>query len=227
AIRRKMVVSILLRAAELWGRRGLTFPQGSCASIAANRIGLQKGKGIVMPVVRGKEIEVLFSASAIARRNLELAKEIAARPMSDLLVVSVLKGSFIFAADLIRAMHDAGVEPEVEFIMISSYGTGQTSGEIKVLRDIDNDVSGRDILLVDDILESGKTLKFTRDLMMSRGARSVAIAVLLDKRMRRTSELDADFIGFDCPDSFVVGYGMDAAHAFRELPYVGVVRGDA
>lgn len=180
-----------------------------------------------MPVVRGKEIEVLFSASAIARRNLELAKEIAARPMSDLLVVSVLKGSFIFAADLIRAMHDAGVEPEVEFIMISSYGTGQTSGEIKVLRDIDNDVSGRDILLVDDILESGKTLKFTRDLMISRGARSVAIAVLLDKRMRRVSQIDADFIGFDCPDSFVVGYGMDAAHAFRELPYVGVVRGDA
>jgi len=180
-----------------------------------------------MPVVRGKEIEVLFSASAIARRNLELAKEIAARPMEELLVVSVLKGSFIFAADLIRAMHDAGVAPEVEFIMISSYGAGQESGEIKVLRDIDNDVTGRDILLIDDILESGKTLKFTRDLMLSRGARSVAIAVLLDKRMRRTSDIDADFIGFDCPDYFVVGYGMDSAHAFRELPYVGVVRGDA
>lgn len=180
-----------------------------------------------MNIVRGKEIEVLFSASTIARRNLELAKEIAGREFNDLLVISVLKGSFIFAADLIRAMHDVGVSPEVEFIMISSYGAGKTSGEVKVLRDIDNDVSGRDILLIDDILESGKTLKYTRDLMLSRGAKSVSIAVLLDKRMRRTSEIDADFTGFDCPDYFVVGYGMDAGHAFRELPYVGVVKGES
>lgn len=180
-----------------------------------------------MPVVRGKEIEVLFSASTIASRNLELAKEIAARKTGKLLVISILKGSFIFAADLIRAMHEAGAEPDVEFIMISSYGKGTTSGEIKVLRDVDSDVRDREILLIDDILESGKTLKFTRDLMLSRGARSVSIAVLLDKRMRRTSEIDADFIGFDCPDYFVVGYGMDVAHAFRELPYVGVITGDA
>ncbi len=180
-----------------------------------------------MPVVRGKEIEILFSASTIARRNLELAKEIAEKPSSNLLVISVLKGSFIFAADLIRAMHDAGVEPDVEFIMISSYGAGTESGEIKLLRDIDNDVSGRDLLLVDDILESGKTLKFTRELMMSRGAASVSIAVLLDKRMRRTSDIEPNYVGFDCPDYFVVGYGMDVGHAFRELPYVGVVKGDA
>ena len=180
-----------------------------------------------MPVVRGKEIEVLFSASAIARRNLELAKEIAARNHDNLLVVSILKGSFIFAADLIRAMHDAGISPEVEFIMISSYGAGTTSGEIKLLRDIDNDVKGRDILLIDDILESGRTLKFTRELMLSRGARSVSIAVLLDKRSRRQASLEADFVGFECPDYFVVGYGMDVAHAFRELPFVGIVKGDA
>jgi len=180
-----------------------------------------------MPVVRGKEIEVLYSASAIARRNLELAKEVAARDYNDLLVISVLKGSFIFAADLIRAMHDAGTSPEVEFIMISSYGAGTTSGEIRVLRDIESDVRGRDILLIDDILESGKTLKFTRDLMLSRGAKSVSIAVLLDKRSRRQATLEADFVGFECPDYFVVGYGMDVAHAFRELPFVGVVKGDA
>lgn len=177
-----------------------------------------------MANVRGKDIEVLFSASAIARRNLELAKEIAHREFENLLVVSVLKGSFIFAADLIRAMHDVGISPEVEFIMISSYGAGKTSGEIKVLRDIDNEVEGRDILLIDDILESGKTLRFVRDLLLSRGAKSVSIAVLLDKRMRRTSDINADFVGFDCPDHFVVGYGMDAGHAFRELPFVGVVK---
>ena len=120
-----------------------------------------------MPVVRGKDIEVLFSASAIARRNLELAKEIGAHDYHDLLVISILKGSFIFAADLIRAMHDTGLSPEVEFIFISSYGAGTTSGEVRILRDIDNDVAGRDVLLIDDILESGKTLKFTRELMQS------------------------------------------------------------
>lgn len=180
-----------------------------------------------MPVVRGKDIEVLFSASAIARRNLELAKEIASRDYNDLLVISVLKGSFIFAADLIRAMHDVGLEPEVEFIFISSYGAGTTSGEVRVLRDIDNDVRGRDVLLIDDILESGKTLAYTRKLMMDRGAKSCAIAVLLDKHMRRQTKLDPDYVGFDCPDHFVVGYGMDVAHAFRELPFVGIVKGDA
>jgi hypoxanthine phosphoribosyltransferase len=177
-----------------------------------------------MPVVRDKQIEVLFSASAIARRNLELAKEIAARDYHDLLVISILKGSFIFAADLIRAMHDVGLSPEVEFIFISSYGTGTTSGKVRVLRDIDNEVKGRDVLLIDDILESGKTLRFTRELMMSRGAKSCSIAVLLDKRTKRQTALDADYVGFECPDYFVVGYGMDVAHAFRELPFVGVVK---
>lgn len=180
-----------------------------------------------MPIVRDKDIEVLFSASTIARRNLELAKDIAAHEYNDLLVISVLKGSFIFAADLIRAMHDAGLSPEVEFIFISSYGAGKTSGDVRVLRDIDNDVAGRDVLLIDDILESGKTLSFARNLMLSRGARSCSIAVLLDKRMRRQIQLDADYVGFDCPDHFVVGYGMDVAHAFRELPFVGIVKGDA
>ena len=180
-----------------------------------------------MPIVRGEDIEVLFSASTIAMRNLELAKEIAGRDYADLLVISILKGSFIFAADLIRAMHDTGLAPEVEFIFISSYGAGTTSGEVRLLRDIDNEVAGRDVLLIDDILESGKTLKYTRDLMLSRGARNVSIAVLLDKHTRRQTDLKADFVGFECPDYFVVGYGMDVAHAFRELPFVGVVRGDA
>lgn len=180
-----------------------------------------------MPVVRGKQIEVLFAASTIARRNLELAKEIAERDYRDLLVISILKGSFIFAADLIRAMHDAGISPEVEFIMISSYGAGTESGEVRVLRDIESSVAGRDILLIDDILESGNTLKYVRDLMLSRGAQSVSVAVLLDKHSRRQTAVEADFVGFECPDYFVVGYGMDVAHAFRELPFVGIVKGDA
>lgn len=180
-----------------------------------------------MPVVRGKNIEVLFSAEAIALRNLELASEIAARDYRDLLVISILKGSFVFAADLIRAMHETGLAPEMEFIFISSYGAGTTSGNVTVLRDIDSDVKDRDVLLVDDILESGKTLEFTRARLLARGANSVSIAVLLDKHTRRQTELQADFVGFECPDYFVVGYGMDVGHAFRELPFVGIVHGDA
>ena len=180
-----------------------------------------------MPIVRNKKIEVLFSAETIHRRNLELAEEIALGDLSDILVISILKGSFVFAADLIRALHNAGLAPEVEFISISSYGAGTVAGELRLIKDIDSDVKGRDILLIDDILESGNTLKYTRDLMLSRGARKVGIAVLLDKSMRRKADISADYVGFDCPDKFVVGYGMDVAHAFRELPFVGVVTGEA
>ncbi len=177
-----------------------------------------------MPEVGGKTIEVLFSPQEIAARNLELAKAIAERGFHDLLTISILKGSFIFAADLIRAMHDVGVEPDVEFITVSSYGKGTESGETRLLRDIDSDVRDRDVLLIDDILESGKTLKFVRELMLERGARSVSIAVLLDKSVRRKVDLEADFVAFECPDYFVVGYGMDVAHSFRQLPYVGHVK---
>ncbi|TDH34829.1 hypoxanthine phosphoribosyltransferase [Pseudohoeflea suaedae] len=180
-----------------------------------------------MQVVRGKKIETLFSPEQIAERNRELAKQIAAQPKKDLLVISVLKGSFIFAADLIRAIHHAGLAPEVEFITLSSYGKGTTSQGVKIIKDIDSQVEGRDVLLIDDILESGRTLRFARDLMLERGAKSVDIAVLLDKHSRREGELNADYVGFECPDYFVVGYGMDVAYAFRELPFVGVVTGDA
>ncbi len=182
-----------------------------------------------MQIVRGKKIEVLYPASMIARRNLELAKEIAARDYHDLLVISILKGSFIFAADLIRAMHDVGLAPEVEFMMLSAYGAGTTAGDVRLLRDIDSHVDDRDVLLIDDILESGTTLTHARSLLLGRGARSVAVAVLLDKRSKRSpaTPFDADFIGFECPDHFVVGYGMDVGHAFRELPFVGIVTGDA
>lgn len=180
-----------------------------------------------MPVIRGKVIEPLFTSEAIARRNDELADEIAKGPTRDLLVISILKGSFIFAADLIRSLHHAGLAPEVEFITLSSYGKGTVSQGVKIIKDIDSDVHGRDVLLIDDILESGRTLQFARDLMYERGAANVSIAVLLDKSVKRQEKLEADYVGFECPDYFVVGYGMDVAYAFRELPFVGVVTGDA
>ena len=177
-----------------------------------------------MPTVRGRTIRVLFDAETIAARNREMAAEIAAAGYRKLLVVPILKGSFVFAADLLRALHGVGLSPEVEFIQLSSYDSQQvSSGKVSLVRDVESDLAGRDVLLVDDILESGRTIAYARDLLARRGARQVAVAVLLEKPGKLAQPLAADHVGFPCPDVFVVGYGMDAAHAFRGLPFVGVV----
>ena len=169
-------------------------------------------------------VRVLFDEASIARRNEELAQAIAGDQPRDLLVVAVLKGSFMFAADLIRALHRAGLTPQVEFVHLSSYRAGTvSSGQVAILRDVESEVRGRDVLLVDDILESGRTLVFAKDLIMARGARRVLTAVLLEKPGKRAVAIRADFVGFTCPDVFVVGYGMDVAHSYRQLPFVGVV----
>lgn len=170
----------------------------------------------------GERIEVLYSAADIQARILSMADEIAAAGLTQPLVVPILTGSFIFAADLIRALHGARIAPEIDFLSLASYGTGTSpSGAIEVLRDLEADPEGRDCLLVDDILDTGRTLAFAKDLLSARGARRVACCVLLDKRARRAVAVEAEFRGFDCGDAFVVGYGMDLAHRFRELPFVG------
>lgn len=173
------------------------------------------------------QIDVLFSAETIATRTEGLAAEIrAAGFRENVLVVAVLKGSFVFAADLIRALHYAGVSPQVDFISLSSYRAGTTSsGTVSVLRDLETDVVGRDVLIIDDILESGRTLAYARDLVLTRGARRAGVVVLLDKPAKRVAPIEADFVGFVCPEKFVVGYGMDMGHAFRELPFIGYVVG--
>jgi hypoxanthine phosphoribosyltransferase len=169
-------------------------------------------------------VRVLFEEAAIARRNEEIARSIVETTSPDLLVVAVLKGSFMFAADLIRALHRNGMAAQVEFIHLSSYRAGTvSSGQVSILRDVQSAVRGRDVLLVDDILESGRTLAFAKDLLMARGARRVYAAVLLEKAGKREVDVEADFVGFSCPDLFVVGYGMDIAHNYRQLPFVGVV----
>ncbi|WP_341992162.1 hypoxanthine phosphoribosyltransferase [Azorhizobium sp. AG788] len=171
-------------------------------------------------------VKVLFDENRIAARNRELASEIAAAGLEQLLVVAVLKGSFIFAADLLRAMHASGLAPEMEFVHLSSYREAQvSSGQVNILRDVESDVRGRDVLLVDDILESGRTLAFAKDLLMARGARRVLVCVLLEKPGKRAVNVDPDYVGFVCPDLFVVGYGMDVAHAFRQLPFIGHIEG--
>jgi hypoxanthine phosphoribosyltransferase len=174
--------------------------------------------------IDGHSIGVLFSEDQIKARIAELAHEIAARKPARLLVIPVLKGSFIFAADLIRAMHHAGLSPEVDFMILASYREGtRSSGKVDVLRDIESIVQDRDVMLVDDILESGRTLAFAKDLIAARGARNVMSCVLLNKPGHLAASIGADFCGFECPDKFVVGYGMDMAHQFRELPFVGHV----
>jgi hypoxanthine phosphoribosyltransferase len=170
-----------------------------------------------------EKVKELFSAAEIAKRVSELARDIAASEPKRLLVIIVLKGGFVFGADLIRALALENVRLEIEFISLSSYGSRQkTSGEVRIVRDIEVEVSGRDVLIIDDVLDSGLTLKFARDLMQTRGARRTAIAVMVDKPEGRRAEIEADYVGFTCPNYFVVGYGMDAAHSWRELPYVGV-----
>lgn len=171
-----------------------------------------------------RRIRVLYDEATIARRNEEMAAAIAATAPSDLLVVAVLKGSFMFVADLIRAMHRVGMAPQVEFVHLSSYRAATiSSGQVEILRDVQSDVRGREVLLVDDILESGRTLAFAKDLLAARGAARVTSAVLLEKPGKRAVNIAAEHVGFECPDYFVVGYGMDVAHSYRQLPFVGVV----
>ena len=173
---------------------------------------------------RDRRVDVLFDAQTIADRVDALAKEIAAAAPKDLLVVAILKGSFMFAADLLRALHKAGLAPNVEFFHLSSYRDGTVStGNVTILRDIESSVQNRDVLLVDDILELGRTLAFAKDLLSARGARRVLVCTLLEKPHKREVKVEAEYVGFVCPDLFVVGYGMDVAHAYRELPFIGHV----
>jgi hypoxanthine phosphoribosyltransferase len=173
------------------------------------------------------KVEIIYSAAEISARVGALAADIADTLGPDILVVAVLKGSFVFTADLLRALHHHGVHPRIDFMTLSSYGTGtESSGKVRITRDISDDVRGAKILLIDDILESGRTLAFARELLRERGAEVVQSCVLLDKPEKRKTEIDAEFVGFAIGDAFVVGYGLDYAHYFRELPYIGVIATD-
>ncbi len=170
----------------------------------------------------GHRVESIFSADDIARRLVGLAGEIAAKKPVNLLVVPILKGSFVFAADLLRALNLAGLAPEVDFLTLSSYKKSRvSSGQVAILRDLDLDVDGRHVILVDDVLDSGRTLAFAKDLISARGASTIETCVLLKKDVARAVNIDADYCAFPCPNVYVVGYGMDVAHRYRELPYVG------
>ena len=138
------------------------------------------------------------------------------------LFLGVLKGSFIFMADLVRA---CPLKCDLEFMAVSSYqNSTESSGRIQINYDLRQDVKGRDIILVEDILDSGNTLAFLSEYLITKGAASITIATLLDKPARRTKAVSADFVGITVPDEFVVGYGLDYAQKYRNLPYIGVLK---
>ncbi len=168
----------------------------------------------------------LFSAEAIARRVEELAASIAAALPAELTVVGLLKGAFVFTADLVRALDRAGLRPRVEFLQVSSYGLGtESSGTVQVIGRMPGAIAGREVLLVDDIQDTGRTLAYTRALLLEHGAARVWTCALLDKPSRRVVDIEPDFVGFEIPDVFVVGYGIDWAERFRHLPWIGRVEG--
>ena len=168
-------------------------------------------------------LKILLSEEEIKARVQELGDQLYdAFHDKNPLFVGVLKGCFIFMADLVRA---AQLKSELEFIGVSSYQNGtKSSGVVQITRDLQEDINGRDIIIVEDILDSGNTLEFLKKYLMAKGAASVTIVTLLDKPSRREKAITADYIGFVVPDEFVVGYGLDYAQQYRNMPYIGVLK---
>ena len=142
----------------------------------------------------------------------------------DVVIVGILRGSFMFLADLVRGLHPRGLHPRIDFMTLQSYGAGtQSSGNIQITKDISVDLKETTVLLVDDILDSGRTLDFAKRHVENKGAAQIRTCCLLDKPARRAQDVHADFIGFEVPDTFVVGYGLDFDSHYRELPFLGEV----
>lgn len=170
------------------------------------------------------KIGTLFEEQEIEARVEALAEEIVLAIGTDFTVIGVLKGSFVFMADLVRALDRAGAAPRIELMRLSSYGRGMTtSGEVRLIGNTPDDFEGKPVLLVDDIVDTGLSLSYGRDLLARRNTRKVWTCALLDKPSRRKVDIAADFVGFTIEDVFVVGYGIDYAERFRHLPYIGQV----
>lgn len=168
-------------------------------------------------------LKVLMSEEQLQKRVREMGDELYDRfHDKDPIFVGVLKGCFIFMADLVRA---AQIKSEIEFIGVSSYNNGtKSSGVVQITRDLQKDITGRHIIVVEDILDSGNTLYFLKNYLTTKGAASITIVTLLDKPARREKPITADLAGFEVPDEFVVGYGLDYDEKYRNLPYIGVLK---
>jgi len=168
-------------------------------------------------------LRVLLSEEQLRQRVREMGAQIASdyagkEPM----LISVLRGSYIFMADLTRSID---LPCRVDFMAVSSYGSGtESSGQVKILKDLSESVEGKDVIVVEDILDSGNTLFYLCNVLRARHAASIRIAALLDKPSRRAKPIHADYAGFEVPDEFVVGYGLDYDERYRNLPYIGVLK---
>jgi hypoxanthine phosphoribosyltransferase len=162
---------------------------------------------------------VLFSEADIQRRVRELGQDMThAYAGRSPVLISVLKGGFVFLADLIRAIE---LPVRVDFMSISRYGSSsQPSGVVRVLKDLDQDIGGEDVVVVEDIIDTGLTLSYLLTTLSARDPASIQVVTLLDKSVRRIAPLDIKFVGFDCPDRFVVGYGLDVDERYRNLPFI-------
>jgi hypoxanthine phosphoribosyltransferase len=169
--------------------------------------------------------DVLFTSEQIQPRIHALIQEIAGSCKTEnLVMIGILRGSFIFLADLVRGFAEHDLHPRIDFITLSSYDGGtESKGTVKITHDTDEDLHGADVVIVDDILDSGRTLAFAKELFLKRGARSVRTCVLLDKKANRAVKIAADYTGFPVDDVFVVGYGLDYDNRYRELPYIATV----
>ena len=167
--------------------------------------------------------QILVDARQLEEINRRLGEQIT-KDFADknLLVVGILKGSLYFMADLTR---NIDLPLKLDFLAVSSYGSStRSSGSVKIIKDIDIDLAGYDVLLVEDILDSGRTLDYVSKMLSARGANSISIVTLLDKPERRVVDLKPDYVGADVPDEFVVGYGLDYDQKYRNLPYIGALK---
>jgi hypoxanthine phosphoribosyltransferase len=170
------------------------------------------------------ELTQLFDEGQISIRVDDLARAAALRLPGDFVVVGLLLGSFVFVADLLRALYRIGCNPSVEFMRLNSYGTGrESSGNVRLIGDFELDLSGRSVLLIDDIVDTGRTLLHARDLLRDRQASRILTCALVDKPSRREVSIEVDFVGFTIPDVFIVGYGIDYAHQYRHLPFIAKI----
>ena len=166
-------------------------------------------------------VEVLFTEEEIRTRVRDLAGQISADYAErQLVLVSILRGSVFFATDLARAID---LPLAMDFLSISSYGEG-SEGVVRITKDLEENIAGKDVLLLEDIIDTGFTLKYLLRTLGGRNPKSIEVCTLLDRRARRIIELDLKYVGFEIPDKFVVGYGLDYRQRYRNLPYIGVVK---
>ena len=168
-------------------------------------------------------LRVLYSEEELEAKCAELGAQISKDyEGKNLLLVSVLKGAVVFMTDLMRHIT---VPCSIDFMVVSSYGSGvKTRGVVKIVKDLDADLAGKDLLIVEDILDTGMTLHYLKQLLQDRNPNSIRIATLLDKPERRRAAVRADYVGYQVPDEFVVGYGLDYDEKYRNLPYVGILK---